>query len=334
MKDFQILTDALCDLPPSWVAAHDYITIIDTPINISGDGKSLTLRHLSPDDFGQVEYYVKECKCRAMTSQPSIFDPGEDNPESVESITRKYVRTGKDVIYITMSSFLSGTYSTASICYGELAEWAEENGQHVRCVDSQCMSTGLGLLLLELAKAIENNTVKDIDDIEDFVKSERAHIGHFFTWGELSYIKLSGRVGAVRAMIGTILGVRLMCSAQYNEAHERKLEHINPHAFLRGINKFGEALGQYIRRHIDDPHGIIIVAHGNAPRDAELVTSKLRKYLPDATYLTGHDWRCSAGIQAHGGPTSLHVNFRTKDVSTLEQTTKEMESIIHNLKRI
>ena len=120
MRDFQILTDSLCDLPSSWLNAHDYITVVDTPITISGPEHNMTVHHLTADDFEQVEYYVKKKGCRAMTSQPQSFDPYEENPESVETLTRKYVRMGKDVIYVTMSSFLSGTYGMISVCYSEL----------------------------------------------------------------------------------------------------------------------------------------------------------------------------------------------------------------------
>lgn len=119
MRDFQILTDSLCDLPSSWLNAHDYITVVDTPITISGPEHNMTVHHLTADDFEQVEYYVKKKGCRAMTSQPQSFDPYEENPESVETL-RKYVRMGKDVIYVTMSSFLSGTYGMISVCYSEL----------------------------------------------------------------------------------------------------------------------------------------------------------------------------------------------------------------------
>lgn len=334
MRDFQILTDSLCDLPQSWLRAHDYITIVDTPITISGPEHSLTLRHLSPDDFDQVEFYVKKKGCRATTSQPQSFDPYEENPESVESLTRKYVRMGKDVIYVTMSSFLSGTYGMISVCYAELSEWAAKHGQNITCVDSQCMSTGLGLLIMELAQAIERNTVGDIKDIKDFVVKNRGYMGHFFTWAKLDYIKLSGRVSATKAFVGDLLGIRLMCSAQYNSDGERKLELINrQYTRLRGIAKFAEALGCYAQSHILDTKGPIIVAHGNAPHDAEIVVSKLRKYLPDATYLMGPEWRCSAGVQTHGGKSSMHINFHTKEIGKLDKTTEEMEVIIRNLPR-
>ncbi len=331
MKDFQILTDAVADLPQQ-IKSLDYITVIPTPIIISGV-HNITITDLSPDDFGEVERFIKQGD-RATTSQPQVFDPYRESFNSVETTTRRLVEQGKDVVYITMNSSLSGTFSSVSLCYAELEDWAKEQGRTVRCVDSRCMSTGLALLFLELVEAINHNDVKNVNDIVNFVEKERGHIGHFFTWGELSYIKLSGRVSSVKATLGTLLGVRLIGSAQYvNGGTERKLEHVNPGAMIRSLAKFGDVIGIYAQKHISNPHGPIIVAHGNVPRDAALVKERMQRYLPNANFLIGHDWRCGAGIQIHGGPTSLHINFRTDNIGDLETTTEEMETIIRKMRK-
>ena len=331
MKDFQILTDAVADLPQQ-IKSLDYITVIPTPIIVSGV-HNITITDLSPDDFGEIERFIKQGD-RATTSQPQVFDPYRENFNSVETITRRLVEQGKDVVYITMNSSLSGTFSTVSLCYADLAGWAKEQGRTICCVDSKCMSTGLALLFLELVEAINRSDVKNVNDIVSFVEKERGHMGHFFTWGELSYIKLSGRVSSAKAMLGTLLGVRLIGSAQYVDGGaERKLEHVNPGAIVRGLAKFGDVIGIYAKKHITDPCGPIIIAHGNVPHDALLVKGRMEKYLPNARYLIGHDWRCGAGIQIHGGPTSLHINFRTDNIGELETTIEEMETIIRKMRK-
>ena len=331
MRDFQILTDSVSDLPASWLKEHPYVTIIDTPITVTTNDRQLTLRNLTADNFDQIAYFVEQGG-RAITSQPSVFDPEEENPFSVESVTKDYLRRGKDVIYVAMNSALSGTFNTVTLCYRDLDSFAAEQGRRLLCIDSQCMSTGLALLFIELADAITTGYIDCIERVADFVAANRGHMGHFFTWGKLDYIKLSGRVSAVQSMVANLFHLRLMCSAQYTGESTRRLEHINPHAKLIGLNSFAKALGVYAKRHIIDQFGPIIVAHGNAPRDAELVVNRLREYLPDAQYLTGHEWRCGAGIQVHGGPTSLHINFHTDNVGRLDETIAEMEEIIHGLR--
>lgn len=340
---FQIITDSTCDLPKSWVAAHPYVTVVDVPVIVTKGSESHILRDLGPNDFWTAEKFVND-GFRASTSHPTMYaadlsnlNPEECIPVSVEEIVRKNADEGKDVIYVVMNSALSGAFGTATPLFRELQEEYKGRGRRIICVDSQCMSTGLALLLLDIADGIENGTLQDVDQIAQFVEKTRGHIGHYFTWGELSYIKKSGRVSSVQAMIGTILGVRLLCSAQYCKDGERRLEHLTPSRTsmlkVRGIGKWAEVVGIYANRHITDPTGPIIIAHGNVPRDAEIIKKRLEHYLPDAHYLISDEWRCGAGIQAHGGPTSIHVNFHIDKVESLDRTIEEFEDIVKNLNR-
>ena len=103
MRDFQILTDSVSDLPASWLKEHPYVTIIDTPITVTTNDRQLTLRNLTADNFDQIAYFVEQGGS-AITSQPSVFDPEEENPFSVESVTKDYLRRGKDVIYVDVKT--------------------------------------------------------------------------------------------------------------------------------------------------------------------------------------------------------------------------------------
>ncbi len=331
--EFKILTDSVSDLPLSWLKDHPEVRIIDTPITISGGYTNETFYHQTADDFMAIDARVKNGGVRAMTSQPMIFDPNGDSLTSVESITRKLLDEGKDVIYVVMNGSLSGTYGMASLLYRDLNKEYRESGRRAVCIDSHCMGTGLALLIMELCEAYKKGEVSNVSQMADFVMKNRGYIGHFFTWGELSYIRKSGRVGAVRAMAANLLGIRLICAAEYVNGAERKLEHVNPHTFVRGISRWADIIGRYAQRHIADPNGTIIVAHGNVPRDADIVVCKLMDYLPNANYLTGPDWRCGAGIQCHGGPTSLHVNFHTDNIGQIEGAVNEFTSIIRNYQR-
>ena len=326
-NNFQILTDSVSDLPASWVRAHPYVTIVDTPIMVSDSTGYHDFRHISADDFMKIDKMVK-AGGRASTSMPQVGDPFGDNPDSVETFTRNLLEQGIDVVYIAMGSAMSGTFNSVTLCYKEINEEYKGRAQ-AYCLDSRCMSTGLALLILNLCDSIENGEVSTVGEIADFVTKSRSYIGHFFTWGELSYIRLSGRVDAMRAFAANILGIRLVGAAVYKDDDEtRTLEHVNPHGFIRGIKRWANVIGEYATKHIVDPCGRIIVAHGNVPRDAEIVVSQLREYFPKAQILTGPEWRCGAGIQCHGGPTSIHVNFETNDICRYGPIVAELKQII------
>ncbi len=338
-RGFQIITDSTCDLPKSWVATHPYVTVVDVPVIVTRGSESHTLRNLGPNDFALAETFVNQ-GFRASTSHPTMYaadlcdlNQEEGIPKSVEEIVRENVAAGKDVIYVVMNSALSGAYGTATPLFRDLQEEYKGSGRRILCVDSQCMSTGLALLLLDIAAGIDNGELQNVEQIAAFVEKTRDHIGHYFTWGELSYIKKSGRVSSVGALLGNILGIRLLCSAQYCDDGERRLEHLTPgHTMLkvRGINKWAEVVSLYAARHIVDKSGPIIIAHGNVPDDARKIYNRMVKYLPKAHYLMS-EWRCGAGIQAHGGPTSIHVNFHVDHRESLKDTIREFEQIVRDL---
>lgn len=326
-KAFQILTDSVSDLPANWVQAHPYVTIVSTPIIVSDSSGYHEFRHISADDFMEIDKMVK-AGGRASTSQPQVGDPFGENPESVETLTRNLLQQGTDVVYIAMGSAMSNTFNSVSLCYREINAEYEGRAQ-AYCLDSRCMSTGLALLIMNLCDSIECGEVSTIGEIADYVTKNRSYIGHFFTWGELSYIRRSGRVDAMRAFAANLLSIRLVGAAVYKDDDEKRtLELVNPHSFIRGIKRWANVIGEYATKHIADPCGKIIVAHGNVPRDAEIIVTQLREYLPKAQFLTGPEWRCGPGIQAHGGTTSIHVNYETIDICRYDQMIAELKQII------
>lgn len=334
MNNFQILTDSVADLPKSWLKLHPEVCIVDTPVTITTNSYNDTFHYLTADDFLKLDAIVKSQNARTQTSQPTVFDPYGDCPTSVETVTRSLLDAGKDVLYVAMNGALSGTFNTVNLLYHVLSEEYERSGRRVICVDSHCMGTGLALLIIDLCQAIASDQVHNVTEMAAFVERNCGNIGHFFTWGELSYIKKSGRVSSIGATAVGVLGIRLVCSAEYVTSSERKLEQVicGTHncARVRGISRWADIIGIFARRHIVNPTGTIIVSHGNVPRDADIVTCKLMDYLPNAHYLTGPDWRCGAGIQCHGGPTSLHVNFHTDKPRTLEETQAEFLQILRD----
>ena len=51
-----------------------------------------------------------------------------------------------------------------------------------------------------------------------------------------------------------------------------------------------------------------------------------------AHYLIWPEWRVGAGVQVHGGPTSIHVNFRTNMIGRVDAATADVAAIVSQLK--
>lgn len=321
-REIQYLTDAVCDLPVAWLKEHPEITVVDTPVIAIKPGcPEIVFHNLTPDSFAEADAYVQK-GYTTKTSLPIIYETENEAKAgimSVERLTKQFLEDGKDVVYLAMNSAISGTYMGVWTLYDELRENAEFARQKMLCLDTECASTGLAMLIMDLIAA----GPKDIDEVDRYVTWHRKNIAHVFTWFKFDYVVKSGKVNALSAAIGKLLGFHPICSAEYIDG-ARPLSTISDR--IRGTYKFIDLLSKFVRATIDDERGTITIAHGNLPDKAAMIAEALQEYLPGAQILQGPDWRCGAAIQAHGGPTSIHVNYHRKP-ATFDETLK----IFHEL---
>jgi predicted TIM-barrel fold metal-dependent hydrolase len=98
---------------------------------------------------------------------------------------------------------------------------------------------------------------------------------------------------------------------------------------LRGEKRLAVAVAKFIKATITSKIGEITVSHGNAPSFVIKVVEAIREELPEARIYFGTDWRVGLTIQAHGGPTSLHINYHRKpETNSLASTKEILDSII------
>ena len=101
------------------------------------DGETYGEGHMQSDE----EFYRK-------MREGSLPTTSQINPQSAKEQFLKVLNTGKDVLCISFSSGLSGTYNSCALAAEEL----REEGWHIEVIDSLCASLGQGLLLY---KAVE-----------------------------------------------------------------------------------------------------------------------------------------------------------------------------------
>ena len=105
---------------------------------------------------------------------------------------------GIDIIYISMSSGISGTYNAARIAAQELMDLY--SGRFVHIVDSLGCGFGNGLLAVRAAKlSREGVSAREAAAILD---EEVPHTCQYFTVDDLNFLKNTGRVSGMSAKIG------------------------------------------------------------------------------------------------------------------------------------
>ena len=130
------------------------------------------------------------------------------NPFRFEEAFSTATSDGSEIVMITMSSKLSGTYQSA-------LEGAKNFTDKVFVVDSLNACAGqriLGLYALDLAK--QGKTGKEIKEELD---REKHNIRLFAAIDTLEYLKKGGRISAATAMVGTMLSIKPIISVSDGE---------------------------------------------------------------------------------------------------------------------
>ena len=171
---FQIITD-IADLQPEYLKEHPEIAIA-SPVVLATKGNDtheFFESLVSPDGFMEIDEYFR--KGYTVSSSMPVTR-GEGNiPPSVEEIARKALDQGKDILYLAVNSTISGAYTAVSPLFDELGE--EYPDRKLICMDSECASTGLNMLIRDLI----DTGITDITEAEKYVIENRAQIGHIFS---------------------------------------------------------------------------------------------------------------------------------------------------------
>lgn len=192
MSDIVVITDSSCDYSPEQAADAGFSMV---PLTVSfGEESFLEGLELTPSQF-----YRRLAKCTDLpkTSQPS--------PEMFMSVFRKYA-DAKHIICVTISSGLSGTMRSAQLAAGLLAE----NGfvPQIHVVDSCNGCTATGLMAETAARMAQGGA--DIDQILDRLTKMQRTSAIYFVPDTLEYLRRGGRIGNVRAAVGSLLGIKPM----------------------------------------------------------------------------------------------------------------------------
>ena len=120
-------------------------------------------------------------------------------PYDFETAIRKSLSEGNDVIVITMSSKLSGTYQSACIA-------ASESDGNVYVIDSENVTVG-ERALVEYALRLKDQGM-DASSIAEKLEAEKKNIHLIALLDTLEYLKKGGRVSKAVAFAGGILSIK------------------------------------------------------------------------------------------------------------------------------
>ncbi|WIV11465.1 DegV family protein [Proteiniborus sp. MB09-C3] len=279
MSKVKIFADSTCDLSRDLIKSND-ISIVPLYVgfdeNTYKDGIEITTKEL----YAKVEEYDKLPK----TSAPSPLD--------FINAFKPFVKEGKDILYIGLSSNLSSTLQNAKIAASEFSD------AKIEIVDSFNLSTGVGLLVMKAVDLAKENL--GVEEIAKRIRGLVPMIETAFVPDTLDYLHKGGRCSSLQALMGSVLRIRPII----------KVVDGGMIVGQKARGKREKILETMLENAIKDKDNMdkkrIFVTHAEGLEDAMFLKNKLEESL-DVEEIIITDAGCV--ISSHCGPNTVGILY-------------------------
>lgn len=249
------------------------------------------------DDLGQsmsfAEFY-KAMENGAMTKTSQV------NVGEFEEYFEPFLKEGKDILHVTLSSGISGVNNAANIAKQELEEKYPDRKIYV--VDSLCAACGYGLLMDELADL--RDAGKSIDEVYQWAEANKGRLHHWFTVTDLQYLVRGGRLTKTSGFVGTLLNICPILQVDGKGGLQAMQK-------VRTKKKVFDALANKMLENAENGAeytGKCYVAHSSCEEDAKVVVNYIEERIPamKGKIVLGN---IGTTIGSHTGPGTVVVCF-------------------------
>lgn len=288
-SNYVILSDGSCDLPSNILAVDQVV-----PFSISLNGRDYYKEDV---DINIDEFYKQLPGIYPKTSVPSVVD-----------FTDKFLpflEKGKDILCLTISSYLSSSFQSATIAAEMMKEEYPDRKIHV--VDSLHATASLGLVVKEALYMQENGQV--LDEVWEYTKRASEIGGVNFVVGDTSYLNKGGRLGRAVLQTGKTLHLSPLISFTKGENHVKGM--------VRGQKSSCYKLLKLCREYLTDKNissDELIFTVGYSDEGSLDQCKKLKEMLIEefGAMQVSDMIRIGVTITAHTGPGTFGVGFALK----------------------
>jgi fatty acid kinase fatty acid binding subunit len=271
-----IVSDSSCDLEH---AQTDSLNIEIVPLSIRfGSEEFIDREDLSVEDF-----YMR------MANSDDLPQTACPSPGAFEQAFRNAGQAGADaVVCLNISSALSNTFQSAQTATSTFGGTIP-----VHVIDSRTVSSGLGTLVLEAARAAAGaadarSVLRRVDHL-----IPRTHV--LAVLNTLENLKKGGRIGGAKAMVGSILSIKPLIDISGGTVQEAGRARTRKRAM--------EWMYERLRAAGAIEH--VAVMHSGAP-DIDTFLDLIAPHFPREVLRVG---TMGAVIGTHGGPQMIGVSW-------------------------
>lgn len=293
MRKYVIVSDSCCDLDKAMREKYevDYI-----PMRILYEDKDIPAS-LDWEEISFKDFY-------RMMREGVKFKTSQVNAKEYTEAFEKYLADGYDILSISCSSALSGSYKESLIAAEKL------KGKHpdakIVCVDSRNSSLGLGMICMIASQLRAEG--RSIEETASYLESNKQKVNQFCTVESLTYLKRAGRVSVASAVFGGLLQVKPILISDVS-GQNVAIEKVKGRkaSMIRIADLFKETYEH-------NPLAKICIVHADCEEDAGALKQLVLERLPDrdVEVVEGH---IGPIIGASAGPGTIAVYTYGKAVT-------------------
>ena len=243
---------------------------------------------ISPEEFYQ------------QIRQGALQVTSKVNVQQYEDLFEPILRSGKDLIHLTLSSGISGSIGSARIAARELSE--RYPNRRIQIIDSLAAASGYGLLVEEAYCRQQEGM--SFDQLVSWIEENKLKLHHWFFSTDLTHFRRGGRISASSAFFGNMLNI---CPLM-NVNSQGKLV---PREKIRGKKR---VMGQMLRQmelHAQEGlayKGRCFICHSDCASDARELAAMVEQAFPS---LDGpvEIFPIGTVIGSHTGPGTVALVF-------------------------
>ena len=222
------------------------------------------------------------------------------NAVEFEEYFEAFLKEGKDILHLSISSGVSGTVNSAYIAKRELEERYPE--RKILVVDSLGGSSGSGMMIEKLADMRDEGN--SIEEIFDWIEEHKLNLQHWLFSTDLTYFVKGGRISKTSGFVGNLLNICPLIDV----SAEGKL---TPRRKIRTKKKVMEAIveqmEQLANKGLDYSEKCFMCHSGcldDAKKVAEMIETKFKKLKGKVEI-----YNIGPAIGCHAGPGTVGVFF-------------------------
>lgn len=279
---FEILTDNTADLFEGY---YDENPTKRLPLSFI-----LEDRFYERDDEYPLELFYEKLK------EGKLVKTSQVNPHDAEIAFEEVLFEGKDLLYISFSSGMSGSFSNISyIAKGLKIKYPQRK---IYVIDSLSGAGGEGLLVYHAKKMQKEG--KSIDEIAQWIEKNKLNVHNLFIVNDLANLRNSGRISTLAALFGMIVNIKPVL--ELNQQGK-----VGVVAKALGRKKaIAEMAKNFSKKFKAECNDFILIGHTNCLEEAQNFGRELSQLAPDTPIKYGNINRLVAG---NAGYNSLAVFF-------------------------